>query len=228
MVSWRFDHVLELAHVAGPAVLAERLHRLGRDPPHRTVLRGPGQGLPSIGANSRRGVSVEGPAGEAAQEVADERRHVFTAFPQRRHDDVDDVDPVVQILAEQTVGNQAAQVAVGCRDDPRIVDACRPFGTDLLDFAGLEEAQEQSLHPEGHLADLVEEDRPVLGQFELAGFVAIRPREAALDVTEEFGLEERFRDACAVDRDERLMGSGAGGVDRACDHFLPRAAFPGD
>ena len=119
------------------------------------------------------------------------------------------------------------QIPVRRRHDAHVGRLGHPLGADLLDFAGLEEPQQQTLHPQRHLADFVEEDRAVVGHLELAGLVAVGAREAALDVPEQLRLEERFRDAGAVDRHERLCAA-AGVVDRAGDDFLAGAAFPGN
>ena len=78
------------------------------------------------------------------------------------------------------------------------------LGADLLDLAGLEEPQQQPLHPQRHLADFVEEDGAVVGHLELAGLVAVGAGEAALHVAEQLRLEQRLGDAGAIDRHERL------------------------
>ena len=77
-------------------------------------------------------------------------------------------------------------------------------GADLLQLTGLEEPEQQALHAQRHLADLVEEDRAAIGDFELAGLVPIGAREAALHVAEQLRFEERLGDAGAVDRHEGL------------------------
>jgi hypothetical protein len=59
------------------------------------------------------------------------------------------------------------------------------IGADLLELARLEKAKEQALHPDCHLADLVEKHRALVGVFELPGLVAIGAREAALHVAEQ-------------------------------------------
>ena len=74
---------------------------------------------------------------------------------------------------------------------------------DRLDLAVLEEAQQQRLHAQAHLADFVEEQRAAVGQLQLAGLVAVGAGEAALDVAEQLRLEQRLGEAGAVDRDER-------------------------
>ena len=56
--------------------------------------------------------------------------------------------------------------------------------SDRLDFAGLEEPQQQRLHAQAHLADFVEEQRAACASCELSRLVAIGAGEAALDVPE--------------------------------------------
>ena len=112
--------------------------------------------------------------------------------------------------------------------DPDVDDAAAALGADLLQLAGLEEAEEQALHAQRHLADFVEEDGALVGGLELAGLVAIGAGEAALDVAEELGLEERLGQTGAVDGDEGLVGARAVGVDGARDELLADAALAGD
>jgi hypothetical protein len=99
---------------------------------------------------------------------------------------------------------------------------------DRLDFARLEEAQEQRLHPQAHLADLVEEERAAIGELELARLVAIRAGEAAPRVAEQLRLEERLGEAGAVDGDERAAGAPRADVDQPRDEILAHAALARD
>jgi hypothetical protein len=101
------------------------------------------------------------------------------------------------------------------------------LGANLLDFAGLEEPQEQALHPEGHLPYFVEEYRAVVGHLQLAGLVAIGAGKTALHVAEELRFEQGLRYARAVDRHERLSPAAAV-VDGPCHNFLARPALAGD
>ena len=116
-------------------------------------------------------------------------------------------------------------VAAITRTFTRAAGAIRP---DLLQLSGLEEAQQQALHPHRHLADLVEKHRALVGVFELAGLVAVGAGEAALDVAEQLGLEQRLGHAGAVDGHKRLACAGTAGVNRARDQLLAGAAFAGD
>ena len=72
---------------------------------------------------------------------------------------MDDVQPVEEVLAELPLRDHLAQVAVRRRDHAHVDGAHGAVGADLLQLAGLEEAQQQPLHAERHLADFVEEDR---------------------------------------------------------------------
>ena len=71
------------------------------------------------------------------------------------------------------------------------------------DLARLEDAQELRLRVERHVADLVEEERPAVGELDEPGLVAVGAGERAAAVAEELALEEVVRDGGAVDRLER-------------------------
>ena len=190
----------------GHEYLAQQLDRVGRDLTHgrSVVLR------------------------ELFEEMIDEERNILAALTQRRDGQVDDVQPVEQVLPERALHDHVAQVAIGRRDDPH-VDA--PDGTvraDLLDLAGLHEPQQQALHPKRHLGHFVEEHRPAVGDLELALLVAIGAGEAALHVAEELGLEERLRKARAVHRDHGPSDPRATRVDGMRDQLLAHTALASD
>ena len=78
------------------------------------------------------------------------------------------------------------------------------------------------------VADLVEENRAALGNFELAFLAILRAGERALFVSEEFAFQQRLRQSAAVNDDQRMKSSRAGVMNRPRHQFLPGAAFPGD
>ena len=82
---------------------------------------------------------------------------------------MDDVQPVEQVLAELPLVDHVAQVAVGRGDDADVDDRPDRSEPDLLQLAGLQEAQQQALHPQGHLADFVEEDGALVAISSLPG-----------------------------------------------------------
>ena len=168
-------------------------------------------------------------SGDAAgQELLDQQRDVAAPLAQWRHDQVDDVEAVEQVLAERLLGDEIAQVLVGRGDDPDVHRGPHAIGSDLLQLAGFEEAQQQALHAQRHLADLVEEQRAAVGHLELPLLVAIGAGETALDVAEQLRLEQRLGQPGAVDGDEGPRRADAVGVYRARHQLLAGAALAGD
>ena len=86
------------------------------------------------------------------------------------------------------------QIAVRRRNHAH-VDLRRPRRADRLELPLLEHAQQLHLHVERQLADLVEEDRPVVRELEPPRLALDRAGERALLVTEELALGERRRNA---------------------------------
>src|SRR5262249_39016174 len=82
------DHVVELAHVAGPARLGEELERFRRE--RRLVAR-----------ISRR---------EVRKEMVREKRNVLAPLRERGKLESDHVEPIVEVLAECPEGFLAQQV----------------------------------------------------------------------------------------------------------------------
>ena len=157
-----------------------------------------------------------------------EQGNIFATLPERWHQDMDDVQAVEEILPERALLDHLAQVAIGGRDHPDVDDAAAAVGPDLLQFARLEEPQQQSLHPQRHLTHFVEKYRAQVGHLELAGLVAVRPREAPLHVPEEFRFEEGFRKPRAIDRGKCVRSARTAHVNPSRNDFFSDAARAGD
>jgi hypothetical protein len=82
------------------------------------------------------------------------------------------------------------------------------------------------VQPDG--ADLVEEDRPLVGQLELPLLLPDGPGEGALLVSEQLTLDDIGRKSRTVQLYEGQFGSQAVVVDRVGRKFLPRTALPSD
>ena len=151
MMSRSID-VAQLAHVAGPAVAPQRRAGLGieRLAAAAVLLR------------------------ELGHEVIGEQRHVFIARAQRRHEDRDDAQPEIEVLAEPARLDLGGKLLVGRRQHPHVDSHARP-AADRLDDLLLQHAQHLGLRLEAHVGDFVEEDRAAVGRLELAAPVG-RPR----------------------------------------------------
>src|SRR5208283_3902343 len=185
------DDVLELAHVSRPAILAKQF-------PHRGGDRAD---LPVVGG------------GELLEKMIDQEVHVLTSFAERGKLDADDLETVVEVLAELAGGDGVGEVTVGGRDQAD-VDLDRLVGAHPDDLAGLERPQELDLGSQGNVADLVEKHRPAVGVFEPSLALPVRTGERPLDVAEKLALQDVVGKRSTVEGDERLVAPGAVVVQR--------------
>jgi hypothetical protein len=72
----------------------------------------------------------------------------------------------------------------------------------------LKHLQQFRLKPRTHFSNFVEEDCSLRGLFEFSELSDIRSRERALFVAKQLAFEQIFRESCAVDLDEGLIGTG--------------------
>ena len=134
------DDVFELAHVAGKIVAIERAQGVGRETEH--VL-----------AHLAR---------EALDEALDQERDVVAPLAQRRQLEADDVEAVVQVLAELAARDVGFDVAVGRGDHPH-VDFRFLGRADRTHLAFLQHAKQLHLQAQRQLADFVEQDGAAVG-----------------------------------------------------------------
>jgi hypothetical protein len=93
-------------------------------------------------------------------------------------------------------------------------------GSDALQLARLQNAQELRLQPHRHVADLVEKQRPLVRELEAAEAVGARVREGAFDVAEELAFRDAFRQSAGVHRHQRPIPPGRLRVQPRCRHFF--------
>ena len=180
------DAVLELPDVARPGALLDGGERLRREALH-VRRRAPRRACES---SALAMMSTSSPRSRSGGQV-----------------DVDDVEPVVEVLAEAPGADLVLEDAVG-RGDDADVDLLGLAVADAEDDALLQRAQQLHLQVERQLADLVEEERAAVGRLELAGPRRDGAGEGALHVPEELTLDEVLGDGAAVDDDERPVRRG--------------------
>jgi hypothetical protein len=196
------DHVVELAHIAGPRVVLE----------------------------DRQGLGIEVKLARSG-EVRDERRghpgDVALARAERRQLDLEDGDAKIEVLAEAAVAHGRREIAVGGGDQAEI-GAHFDGAADAVEAPLLDHTEQLGLERGAELADLVEEERASVGLFEAALALRGGAGERALLVAEELRLHQRVGDRGAVDGDEGPRRALAGGVDRARDQLFAGAALAED
>ena len=137
------DDVLQLSHVSRPRVLLQREHR-GRE--HR---RDPAPELPLA----------------LMDQKPHQRRDVVPSFTERRQVDWINAQAIVQVGSEAAGGDIGFQVSVSCGNHAHI-HALGSRGSDPLEFSLLQHAQQLDLNFRQQIADLVQEDRSSIRQFE--------------------------------------------------------------
>ena len=161
--------------------------------------------------------------GEFPEEMIDEQRDVVGPFPERRQKNGKYRQPVIEVLPESPLADVLRQVLIGGGNDADVdfLEAA----ADGLDFVGLERAQDLGLQRQPQLSHLVEEQRPLVGLFELPDPLVGGPGEGTPLVPEQLAFQQVLRDRRAVEGHERLGGGRAKVVNRTGDHLLARSAF---
>ncbi len=157
----------------------------------------------------------------------DQFGNVLGPLAQGRQTQGHHIQAVEQILAEQALADQPAEIAVGRSDDPDI-GLDRRAAADGHILALLEDAQKTGLGLERHIADLVEEQCAAFGLLEPAGSLAVGAREGALFVAEQLAFDQLARDRRHVDRHERAVAAAAEIMKRAGDKLLAGAGLAVD
>ena len=200
-----FECVLELAHVTRPVITGQHIDRRRRDALDVALVL----------------------ARELLEEVIDEQQHIRLALAQRRNEQGEDVQAVVEILAERAGRDRLLEILVGRRNQAH-VGLDRLGAADALELALLQHAQQLDLRREVDVADLIEKQRAALREFEAPFLARLGAGERPLLVAEEFRLDQAVGQRRAADLDERLLGAQRAVVDRVGDQFLARARFAAD
>src|SRR5438477_7685535 len=103
--------------------------------------------------------------GETGKEKFCQRTDVGWAIAQRRYGDRNDVEAVIEVLAEGAAGDRMFQVNGSEGDDAR-ADGDTAHSADALAALLVNHAQELGLHRHGEGGDFVEHDGAGAGEFE--------------------------------------------------------------
>src|SRR5262249_55874214 len=119
-----------------------------------------------------------------AEEVIEKERDVSSALPERREEELDDVETVVEIAPEPPRLDKRWDILMGRGDHPD-VHLLGPIGAHPLDLAKLEEAEELGLDLGRDLRDFVKEERPAVGGRDSSPPILVGAGEGPLLVAEE-------------------------------------------
>jgi hypothetical protein len=161
------DRVFELSHVPRPRIDQQVLKRIVAEPLHISIV------FFRI----------------LAQECVRQDRDIASSHAQRRHVELNDLEPVVEILAEPAFVDELLEVAIG-RGYHTHVDFQSFIPADAFKLAFLQEAKQLDLNAWRNFADLVEEERAPISLFESAFTACHCAGERTPLVSEKLGLEQ--------------------------------------
>src|SRR5438270_2579935 len=138
-----FDNILQLAHIARPGIS--------------------NQGSKSFGCHAARATFILFRI--LAQEMLYQRGNVFFTLTKWRQVNADDIQTIEQVFAELAFANQLLQIHIGGRDNTDIhLDFLDT--TQMHKLAILQYPQDLALRVHAHRADLIQEQRAAIGNFE--------------------------------------------------------------
>ena len=152
-------------------------------------------------------------------------RNVAAPRAKRRHVNLHTVQPIVQVGPKAAFLHEHRQTSIG-RDDEPDVHTARSRAADAFHGQILKHPQQLGLRREREIGHFVQEERAAVRVLELPA-PAADPRRGSLFYPEQLGLEQRFDERGAIDRDERPTSSSALLVKLARDELLagPALAF---
>src|SRR6266852_252626 len=119
-------------------------------------------------------------------EVFDQHRNVFSSFPQRRHINRENVEPVKQVTTKGSRSDGRLQITV-CSSYHADIRLDGPSSADTLKFVFLQNTQQRNLCLGRKLAAFIEEDGASFCKFEPPQAPLQRSSERALLMAKQFG-----------------------------------------
>jgi hypothetical protein len=98
----------------------------------------------------------------AAEEILREEHDVGASIAERRKDDFDTADPVIQIFAEACLFDRGFELAIRGAHEANVCAPARRLA-DAAKLAVLQNAKKLRLRGEQHLADRIEKQRSAVG-----------------------------------------------------------------
>src|SRR5260370_3440799 len=169
------NHVLQFANVTRPGIRLKQVQTLLVDPPY------------ILSCTPRATMN----------EILNQHRNIFLSFPQRRHLNRKNVEPVKQVATKGAGSDGCPQVTVrGCNHSNICLDGSS--SADTFKFVFLQNTQDSDLGLEGKLSDFIEEDCASLRHFEPAQAPLQRSGKAAFLMSKQFEGDQITRYGSAV------------------------------
>src|SRR4029077_9314028 len=150
--------------------------------------------------------------------------YVARSLAQRGQQNGYHINAVIEVLAEAPGSDHFLEVFVGGGNEPEI-DFLGRLAPDTRHRPILQHAQQLALQGQAQGGDLVQKQRPRMGEFDVSGPRRSRVRECTLLVPEQLGLDQVLGQGCTIDTYERLFGARTEGNDRSRYQLLACTAL---
>ena len=122
--------------------------------------------------------------------------------------DIEHIEPVIEIAAQLARSNRIVRNFVRSGKYAHIYGRFH-FTSQAAELVVFENTQQLRLCAHWHLADFIEQQRAPFGQFEASSAPLQSSCEGALFVAKDLAFNQRLRNRCAVDGDERPVAAWA-------------------
>ncbi len=199
------EHILQLADIPGKIETLQFFQRVGIDASNRAPLL----------------------AVDLVDEEFGEARDVVEPFAERRHFDHHHGEAVVEVLPEFALLHQLIELLV-CGGDHAGVEGDAPVAPHPRKFPFLEHAEQFRLHLQWHVADLIEENGAVRGEFQFSHRGGNSSGERPFFMPEKLRFDQPLGDRRTVNRNKGFFPLLTVVMDRLGDQLLACARLAGD
>jgi hypothetical protein len=127
--------------------------------------------------------------GRPLEKVFDEERNIVTTVTKGGDRNLQDVEPVIEVLPEPARATKNLEILIRRADHPHVhMDGTAAAHRADLPF--LEHPQELGLRGEGEISDLVEEEGAGVGLLEQPLAIPVGTGEGTADMAEDLALEQ--------------------------------------
>jgi hypothetical protein len=150
--------------------------------------------------------------------------YVFATIPQRRQDDRENIQTIVQVAAKFLTVHHLLEVPVRSGDEAYVY-AMGPTTSEPFEFLFLQNTEELRLQGKWQVADFIKKESPFVSQFEAANSLCDCTGKSTPFMAKELTFEQVEGNRRTVQLDQRLAATGTRIVNRVSDEFLASAGF---
>ena len=154
----------------------------------------------------------------------DEFGNILDPLFQGGDGDGENIQPVIQILAELPACNQLFYISVGCTDKTDI-GFDRIIAADAGKTAFFQNTQQLNLHFEGHFANFIQKQRAAIRRFHIALAHFDRAGIGAAFAAEKLAFEQIAGNGTTIDRNKGAMITAGQGMQGPGNKFFAAAGW---